>query len=132
MSAIEVLVVIVFAYLGYLISSVLISKKTKPDGADSNPHANSTSSSESQSNYSQGYQQESRAHENDDISSSWFRILEVPKTASLEIIASAYKRKISQYHPDKVANLGSELRELAELKSKQINSAYDYAKKLKN
>lgn len=61
----------------------------------------------------------------------WFRILGVPESAGKEEIASAYKAKIRQYHPDKVASLGPELRELAELKSKQINAAYDYALKLR-
>lgn len=61
----------------------------------------------------------------------WFRILGVPESAGKEEIASAYKAKIRQYHPDKVASLGSELRELAEIKSKQINAAYDYALKLR-
>ena len=42
-------------------------------------------------------------------------------------IERAYKVKISQYHPDKVAQMGIEIRELAEAKSKEINAAYDYA-----
>lgn len=37
----------------------------------------------------------------------------------------AYRRKMSEYHPDKVSMLGKELRELAEEKSKAINIAYD-------
>ena len=31
---------------------------------------------------------------------------------------------MSEYHPDKVASLGKEIRELAERKSKEINAAY--------
>lgn len=62
----------------------------------------------------------------------WFQILEVPESAGKEEITSAYRTKIRQYHPDKVASLGPELRELAELKSKQINAAYDYALKLRS
>jgi DnaJ-domain-containing protein 1 len=34
---------------------------------------------------------------------------------------------MSQYHPDKVASLGRELRELAESKSKEISVAYQEA-----
>ena len=131
MSSLEIVVVIVFAYIGYLIVNVFISSKEKSKGANSNPHANNTSSRESQNQNSKGYQQESKAHDGDYISANWFNILDVPRTASLEIIASAYKRKISQYHPDKVANLGSELKELADLKSKQINAAYNHAKQLR-
>jgi transposase len=41
------------------------------------------------------------------------------------------KKKIRQYHPDKVESLGPELKKLAVLKSKEINAAYSMAKKLK-
>jgi DnaJ like chaperone protein len=61
------------------------------------------------------------------IAGRWFLILEVPQSASREQIERAYKIKISQYHPDKVAQMGIEIRELAEAKSKDINAAYDYA-----
>ena len=68
----------------------------------------------------------------DDISTNWFLILEVSETAPLAEISASYKRIIRQYHPDKVASLGKELRELAEIKSKQINSAYQFAQKIRN
>jgi DnaJ like chaperone protein len=42
-------------------------------------------------------------------------------------VQTAYRSLIRQYHPDKVANLGEELRELAEVKSKAINKAYNDA-----
>ena len=39
-------------------------------------------------------------------------------------VRHAYREKIAQYHPDKVASLGAELRVLAEAKTKEINEAY--------
>ncbi len=45
----------------------------------------------------------------------------------MEEIRKAYQHRIAEYHPDKVAALGAELRELAERKSKEINLAYDEA-----
>ncbi len=57
----------------------------------------------------------------------WSRVLELPADASLDQIRDAYRRLMSQYHPDKVASLGRELRELAESKSKQISVAYQEA-----
>jgi DnaJ like chaperone protein len=36
---------------------------------------------------------------------------------------------MKEYHPDKVAALGVELRELAEAKAKAINSAYEKLRK---
>jgi len=61
----------------------------------------------------------------------WFEVLDVAESATAEQITSAYKRKISEYHPDKVAQMGAEIRALAELRSKQINAAYDSALKLR-
>jgi len=57
----------------------------------------------------------------------WTRVLELPADASLDEIREAYRRLMSQYHPDKVASLGRELRELADAKSKDISAAYRQA-----
>jgi preprotein translocase subunit Sec63 len=53
-----------------------------------------------------------------------YSVLRVNRGATRDEIKAAYRREIAQYHPDKVAQLGSELRELANEKSKQINEAY--------
>ncbi len=39
---------------------------------------------------------------------------------------SAYRTLIAQYHPDKVALMGDEIREVAERKAKEINEAYEH------
>jgi hypothetical protein len=57
----------------------------------------------------------------------WASVLELPADASPEQIRDAYRRLISQYHPDKVAALGIELRELADRKSAEITAAYQQA-----
>ena len=57
----------------------------------------------------------------------WPEVLGVNADASVDDIRSAYKRLMSQYHPDKVASLGVELQELAERKSKDIAVAYQQA-----
>ena len=67
----------------------------------------------------------------DSIENNWFEILELSSNASKEEIVLAYKKKISQYHPDKVSSLGSDLQALAEEKSKKINAAYDYAMQIR-
>jgi DnaJ like chaperone protein len=56
-----------------------------------------------------------------------FSVLGVLPTASTEEIRDSYRKLISQYHPDRVASLGQELRDLAERKSKEIGAAYDQA-----
>lgn len=55
-----------------------------------------------------------------------FRILGIDASLDQSQIRKAYKEKMSQYHPDKVSQLGIEIRELADRKSKQINKAYHY------
>jgi len=57
----------------------------------------------------------------------WTTVLALPPDASVEQIREAYRRLISQYHPDKVASLGRELQALAEAKSKEIALAYQDA-----
>jgi len=51
-------------------------------------------------------------------------VLGLSRGASPEEIRRAYYALIAQYHPDKVAQLGPELRDLASEKSKEINRAY--------
>lgn len=57
----------------------------------------------------------------------WWEVLDVPQIATREEVARAYKRRISEYHPDKVAQMGAEIRALAESRSKEINAAYEEA-----
>ena len=53
-----------------------------------------------------------------------YDVLGIRKGATRDEIKAAYRREIARYHPDKVAQLGPELQELANAKSKQINEAY--------
>ena len=54
----------------------------------------------------------------------WYEVLGVSASASSDDIRAAYKKQLSQYHPDKVASLGPELRQLANQKSQEITQAY--------
>lgn len=60
-----------------------------------------------------------------------FKILEIPENASIEEIKQAYIKKIKEYHPDKVSNLGKDLQKLAEMKTKEINEAFNLIRKMK-
>lgn len=62
---------------------------------------------------------------------TWFDVLGVAESADVAEIERAYRVKMSQYHPDKVAQLGEDIRQLAEAKSKEINAAYDTAMRLR-
>ena len=56
---------------------------------------------------------------------AWNVVLDVDEGANRAAITAAYRQRISQYHPDKVSQMGPEIRALAEQKSKEINAAYE-------
>jgi cold shock CspA family protein len=51
-------------------------------------------------------------------------ILNISASATREEIHAAFREMAKQYHPDKVATLAPEFKELAEKRMKEINSAY--------
>jgi flagellar biosynthesis/type III secretory pathway M-ring protein FliF/YscJ len=53
-----------------------------------------------------------------------YSVLGVRRGDSFDEIRRAYRERMKEYHPDRVAYLGEELRELAERKAKQINMAF--------
>ena len=55
--------------------------------------------------------------------------LGVEKPFEEEIVKAAYRKLIAQYHPDRVSALGPEIRDVAEVKAKEINEAYEYFRK---
>lgn len=55
---------------------------------------------------------------------SWNDILEIAPSATALQIREAYKHLIAKYRPDKVDNLGQELKDLAAKKSLEIAAAY--------
>lgn len=70
----------------------------------------------------------------------WFKLrrdnpyatLGLTSDASDAEIDQAYRRLISQYHPDKLSGAATELRQQAEAKAREINNAYDRIKALRN
>ncbi|WP_372016185.1 J domain-containing protein [Pseudoxanthomonas sp. 10H] len=70
----------------------------------------------------------------------WFRMqrrenpyaeLGLGAEASDAEVDQAYRRLMSQYHPDKVAGAAPELREQAEKRARAINAAYDRIRTLR-
>ncbi len=57
------------------------------------------------------------------------QILGVGPDANQNEIRRAYRRLAAQYHPDKVAHLGEDLRRLADKKFKAIQAAYERLKR---
>ncbi|MFT3806998.1 DnaJ domain-containing protein [Arenimonas sp.] len=54
-----------------------------------------------------------------------YAVLGVSVSSSDEEIEQAWRRKMSEYHPDRVANAADEIRALAETRAREINSAYE-------
>ena len=53
-----------------------------------------------------------------------YEILGIAPSASREAIQAAYKARMNEYHPDKVAHLGEDLQKLAHRKALEIQQAY--------
>jgi curved DNA-binding protein CbpA len=60
-----------------------------------------------------------------------YRVLGITEDATDAEIDQAYRRMISQYHPDKLTGVADELRRQAEDKASEINAAYDRIKQLR-
>jgi DnaJ-domain-containing protein 1 len=61
------------------------------------------------------------------VESAWdpYAELGVPSGASRDAITRAYHEQLKRYHPDRVADLGVELQELAHRKTIALRRAYD-------
>jgi hypothetical protein len=59
----------------------------------------------------------------------WWQVLGIPEGSTLDDVKLAYYTKIKQYHPDKVMGLGEEFQKLADDKTKEINEAFERAKR---
>lgn len=113
----EILVSLFGLFLGYWVISKLITGKKIETDNQKKPEQDKNSKND--------FEQE-MAEDQD-----WYVVLGVSRNASIDEVQTAYKSLIRQYHPDKVASLGEELRTLAERKSKAINVAYKQAQELR-
>ena len=106
MSSIEIFVIVLGLLVGYGLVNRFMAGRGDAPGAQAHADAQTPHSAAPQ---------------------AWHEVLKVSPSASVEQIHEAYRAQIRQYHPDKVASLGEELRALAEEKSKAINTAYQEA-----
>ena len=67
----------------------------------------------------------------DEQDEKYFEVLKIldSDTRDFVTIKSVYRKKIAQYHPDKVSAMGPEIQEVAEQKAKEINEAYEHFRK---
>ncbi len=71
-----------------------------------------------------GFGQDDAAQSDDAKAFDAYKVLGVTRSASGDAIKAAYRERMKEYHPDKVAHLGEELQELALEKSQEIQRAY--------
>ena len=55
---------------------------------------------------------------------TYYELLDVPPTATVEDIKRNFRREIAKYHPDKVQHLGAEFQEIAAVKAAELTQAY--------
>lgn len=136
MTTTEVLTIVGCLVLGYWIVAVLVPTlkggagedgKTQAQGGFDRAHK---STSEAESGSGDG-RRSAEPEVGEAAPQPWHEVLEIAESSSSAEISAAYKRKIRQYHPDKVAQMGQDIRDLAEFKAKQINVAYAYAMRLR-
>lgn len=66
----------------------------------------------------------------DDVASA-YKVLEVDESVSDEQVKKAYRKMALRYHPDKVEQLGEDVKKSAEAKFRKVNEAYERIKKVR-
>jgi hypothetical protein len=61
---------------------------------------------------------------------TWFSVLGVSPSATIDEVKQAYKVQVKQNHPDRVHDMSPLFRELAEAETKKLNAAYEEASML--
>ena len=64
----------------------------------------------------------------DDLAAA-YKVLEIDETVSDDQVKTAYRKMALRYHPDKVVQLGDDIKRSAEEKFRKVNSAYERIKK---
>ena len=63
------------------------------------------------------------------MAKDYYEVLGVSKEVSVSDLKKAYRRLAHKYHPDKIAHLGEEFREISQEKFKSVSEAYHKIKK---
>ncbi|WEN15060.1 J domain-containing protein [Rhodanobacter sp. AS-Z3] len=121
MTLLQIIIIVAGLFIGYRLVSYMLSPGTGDDDPRSRPPPDPRHAAD------EGRERPRPWGWHDTAAPPWYETLGVSETASREQIDSAYRQQISQYHPDKVATMGEEIRRVAEARTKAINAAYDVA-----
>ncbi len=135
MSGLEITVIAFGLFLGYWVVSKFMdgsSGARSPEGSQMPPQGEQQQgsppgeeSSRPESHQRTANEEPGRKEASSETGTPWHTVLGISPDATVDEIRQAYRALMGQYHPDKVATLGAELRDLAERKSKEINAAYE-------
>lgn len=64
-----------------------------------------------------------------DSTNNAYKVLEINKSVSDDVVKKAYRKMAKKYHPDRVGHLGKEHQEGAEEKFRQVQAAYELIQK---
>ncbi len=145
----EITVMVVFAFLGYIIVAAIQNwlgeKKGSPRTSDAPsepaqapaplrevppplPEVSSPPADTNRRIFAPGMLRDEPAPaESVSAEQPWYEILGVAKNASRDQVVAAYQAKIAEYQPDKVAHMPPDIRALAEKRSAEIYAAYERA-----
>jgi DnaJ-domain-containing protein 1 len=62
----------------------------------------------------------------------WWEVLGVSQGSCMDEVKAAYRTKIKQCHPDRVMGLGEEFQQLADRKTREVNEAFNEARRRAN
>lgn len=131
MTLLQIIIIVAGLFVGYRLVSYMLSPGTGDDDKRTPPPRDSRHTADNERGRSQSWTWHDTAAPPTAPLPAWYDTLGVAETASREQIEQAYRQQISQYHPDKVATLGEQIRRVAEARTKDINAAYDMAMKLR-
>ena len=109
MSATEIIVTLVALVAGYRLVTLYFEGSARPAPRETQAESDTTPAPEMGD------------------AEPWYETLGVGPFATAQEVAEAYRRRIREYHPDKVAQMGPEIRAVADAMSKRINRAYEIA-----
>ncbi len=128
MTLLQIIIIVAGLFVGYLLVSYMLSPGTGDDDKHSCPPPNARKAADNVGERPRAWAWHDASTSPPPASTrTWYQTLGVNESASREEIERAYRQQISQYHPDKVATLGEDIRRVAEARTKEINAAHDIA-----
>ena len=129
MTFIDIVTIVFGLFVGYWVVGKLFFRSRRGGPGSAKGSAGSSARPGSESKQGDGSSQGAGSGSGQDSgqstgTSAWYTVLQVAPAATVAEIRAAYRQRISQYHPDKVESLGSELKELAARKAQEITVAY--------